>query len=154
MRYETLYEAEFAARYAARISERSARAWQKLSTLLAFIEILGGSAAMAAYVANNAELSAATGLVLALCVAIQHTLSPAEKAMIERQFFSRFMALLSDRTLTLDDLNQRLATLCSEPDFAFEALRNPAYNDVAREKGRDEALIPLSWLQKTVAIIG
>lgn len=154
MQYESLYEAQFAARYAARVSERSARAWQKLAALLSFIEIMGGSGALAAYVASNAELSAGIGLLLALCVAVQHALNPLEKAVTERQFQIKFMALLSEPNLSLAEFNQKLTHLTSEPDYSFEALRNPSYNDIALEKGRDDYLIKLSWFQKTVSILG
>ncbi len=154
MNYQSLYEARFAIRYGARIHERSARAWQKLSTLLVFTEILCGSAAFAAYIASNAELSAGIGLLLAACAAINQTARPTEKAVCETALVKKFMTLLADQAQSLDKLNIQLWILCGESNYELECLRNPAYNDVARENGRDDHCILLSCFQKIAALLG
>lgn len=151
--YETLYQARFAARYGARYNQLAARAWGKLALITSGLELLGGSAAFAAYLSNNGALSAAVGLLLAFCVTLNHTLRPAEKHKDETLLQQRFMRLIATPNLTLDDLNHQLGELCSEPDHGFDCLKNRAYNDVAREFGRDDYLIRLSALQRLATLL-
>jgi hypothetical protein len=153
MQYETLYEAQFAARYAARYHERCGKVWRRFGSLITFAELIGGSAAFGAWLSKNPEIGAYMGLVLAISAALNHTFKPAERAANEEQARKAFMGLLIEAEPELGDFSKRLTELCVEYDSSLEALRNPAYNDVAREWGRDDFASKLSFSEKLIGLL-
>lgn len=152
MRYASLYEAQFAARYGARYCQKVGRIWGRLATLIAFCELIGGSAAFGAFLANNQALGAYTGLLLAVCAALNHSVRPAEKAKDARIAFGKFMALTGDEGLDLEAMNRDLTALQSEDDGGFEFIRETTYNEVAREWGRDDYIKPPPWWQRVMGL--
>ena len=154
MSYETLYEAQFAARYAARYHERCANVWKRFSSLITFAELIGGSAAFGAWLSKNPEIGAYMGLVLAISADLNHTFKPAERAATEAQARKVFMNLLIDASPDINGFNKRLSELCAEYGNSLESLRNPAYNDVARELGRDDFASKLRLPEKLIGILG
>jgi len=153
MHYKTLYEAQFSARYGARYNERAANSWRKLSTLISMIELLGGSTAFAAYLSDNTQLAAYTALVVAVCVVLNHTLHPVEKAKDGEMLFIRFMQLAGNQSITLKKYNKKLSELCAIPDNGFDILKEVSYNDIAKELGRDEYVKKLTLWQTVVTKI-
>lgn len=153
MEYKSLYEAKFAARYAARYNLRCARAWRKLATLIAGCELIGGSAAFGSYIASDARLAGYVGLLLAGCVALNYALHPSEKARDEEQICAAFTRLLAEHDLDLQKFCQKLDEILENPDPGFEFVRKPAYNDVAREWGRDDEQFQLGILHRFVALL-
>jgi uncharacterized protein with NRDE domain len=154
MDYQSLYEARFAARYAARYHERCANLWRRFASVITFAELIGGSAAFGAWLSHNPQIGAYTGIVLAVAAALNHTFKPSEKAAAEEQSRKAFMALLATAGSDLEDFNRRLSELCVEHGNGFELLRNPAYNDVAREWGRDDSTAKLKLPERLISLLG
>lgn len=150
----TAYQASFDTRYAARYHERCARVWRKLSSLIAFSEIIGGSLALGAWLAQNPQLGAYTGLALAVAAALNHTFKPGDRAAHEERARQVFMGLLAEHIQDLDELNRQLGKLHAEYPDSFEALRVPALNDVAREAGLDERVEKLNFPEKLISLLG
>lgn len=152
--YETLYEALFAARYAARYQERTLRLFRRIHTTVTFLELIGGSAAFGAWLTSSLHLGAYMGLVLAVCAAINHSVRPYERAAAAELRYKDYMRLTADGArMELSDLNKRLTDLLAEDTSHVEALREVAYNDVAKEYGRTESLKPLNAWETVAAIL-
>jgi len=151
--YKSIYEARFAARYGARTSERTGRAWKRMANIISAIELLGGSAAFGAYLSKDSQLAAYVALVLALCVVLNHTLHPGDKAKDEELLSVQFMKLAGDQDISLKRLNKRLTALCAVPAHGFESIRQAAYNDIAIEYGRSDHVSELSVWQRFMSVL-
>ena len=79
---------------------------------------------------------------------------PADKAAANEADVRRFARLRSE-SATMDVATLAIALSKARESNApeVEALREVAYNDVARELGRDDVEVHLSWHQRVIAAI-
>lgn len=142
-------------RYAIRLTQRTARLYRRVQTVGTFFGILGGSAAIGALaqvVPNGIGL--AGGLLLAISGAAVVAIRPADKAAINEADTRRY-ELLKTKAHRLNDAALALAIdECHQGDAPeIESLRPVAFNDVAREFNRPDALLPLTIEQRILSAI-
>jgi len=134
----TLHEINLDIRYGARYGLRMRRLFSVIKNTITFLELLGGSAAFGAWLANRPALAGAMGLVLAVVAALNQTIQPAENRAMCSELHRRYTEL--DRlapTLDVAALEDRLRDLRETDAPEIEALRTVAFNDNLRENGYD-----------------
>lgn len=142
-------------RYAVRLTQRTARLYRRIQTAGTFLGIVGGSAAISA-LANMIPTGAgqAGGLLLAAAGAALIAIRPADKAAANEADTRRYVALTA-KAHDLDD--DALATAIDEARQGdtqeIEPLRMVAYNDVAIEFNRRDAVQPLTLEQRILAAL-
>jgi hypothetical protein len=142
-------------RYAERLSLRTARLYRRLHTAATFLTAIGGSAALSALApAVPGWVSVAGAACLAAFGALSLTVRPAEKAAAAEADAKRYAQLrTAGRTMSAVEL-QAAVEKAREADAAeIEPLRDVAWNDVAREIGRADAVVQLTPQQKLLAAL-
>lgn len=142
-------------RYAIRLTQRTARLYRRLQALGIFVSVLGGSAAVASITGHVPSwIPIFGGILLAVTGAALLAIRPADKAAQNESDARRYQSLML-RSVTLDD--EALAVALEETHQGdapeIEILRDVAYNDVAREIGRPDAVVPLSFPQKFLEVL-
>lgn len=137
-------------RYAIRLCERTARLYRNVQTASTCLTIIGGSAAFAAVSGAVPDwLSAAGAVIFAVFGAALVSIRPSDKAAQNEADMRKYQALLAKaQVMSEAELSQALeeARLGNAPEI--EPLRDVAYNDVAIELGRPDAVVPLSPVQQ------
>lgn len=151
----TRHELTYQARYAIRLTQRTARLYRRIQTAGTFLSIIGGSGTLSlisASVPNWIGLSSAC--LLAVSGAAMIAIRPADKAAQNETDTKRYLSLLAksnqltdaEFSAALDDAHQ---SDCQE----IEPLRDVAYNDVVTEFGREDTKVKLSLHQSVLAAI-
>lgn len=142
----------FEVRYAVRVLEREARLWNRIDIGTKLFSFLATTAAFGAIIKSRPILTIFFGLLLAVLQAIQFVLNPPSRALEARQAGQLYQKILaSDARRDPAKLEQALLDARSQdPVSVLEALRVCAYNDVARERGLDQGVIPPSHWQRLV----
>lgn len=140
-------------RYAIRLVERTARLYRKVQTTSIALAILGGSAAFATLTgALPAWLTVAGAVLFAISGAVLIAVRPADKAAQNESDIRRYKALLLKSVKMPDDLLAEALEETHQGDAPeIEPLRDVAYNDIALELGRPDAVVPLTRLQRLLA---
>jgi len=142
-------------RYAIRLTQRTARLYRRVQTVGIFLAIIGGSATMAS-IADNipAWITATGGILLAAAGAMLIAVRPADKAALNEYDGRRYQTLLA-RSGDMNDaeLEQALEETRTGDTPELEPLRAVAYNDIAQEMGRQDAMIALSPIQRLLQSI-
>ena len=133
-------------RYVIRLCQRTARLYRRVQTFGIFVGVAGGSAAVVSLAgALPASAVVVGGLFAALSAAALVAVRPADKAALNESDVRRYQALMA-RAARLDDA--ALAAAIDEARIGdapeIELLRNVAYNDVAVEFNRPDAVVELS----------
>lgn len=148
----THHQATLDVRYAARYGLRMRRFFSTIKNTVAMIQLVGGSTAFAAWLANSPALSGWMGLLISLAVAVDQAVRPAEHQAQCAELHRRYTEL--DRlatTLDLPELEARMRELRESDAPEIEALRAPAFNDNLRENGYESGFMPETRWQRFVA---
>ena len=142
-------------RYAIRLCERTARLYRRIQTTAMALTIIGGSAAFVAVSGILPPwLTVAGALMFAIAGASLIAIRPADKAAQNEADIRRYQALLSKSVQMADaDLEQALEETRLGDAPEIEPLRDVAYNDIAIEFGRPDAVVPLSKTQRVLAAL-
>jgi hypothetical protein len=142
-------------RYAIRLCERTARLYRRVQAVSMFLAIVGGSAAVATVVGELPRLLTGTGAVLfALFGAALIVIRPTDKAAQNESDVRKYQALLAKSVRMSDqELVEALEETRQGDAPEIEPLRDVAYNDVARELGRPDAVVALTPLQRALAAL-
>jgi len=142
-------------RYAIRLTQRTARLYRRVQAVGTFLGIVGGSAAVSAAAQGiPAWAGLAGGALLAVAGAALIAIRPADKAAANEADTRRYSALMA-KAHQLDDAALALALDEAHQGDApeIEPLRAVAYNDVALEFNRADAMIVLSRHQKVLSML-
>lgn len=142
-------------RYAVRLTERTARLYRRVQSVSMFLSILGGSAAIATLSGQlPGWVTAAGGILLAGAGAALIAIRPADKAAQNEVDCRRYQALMA-RSVTMNEAEiQRALEEARQNDAPeIDSLRDVAYNDIALEHGRPDAVIPLTVTQRLLAAL-
>lgn len=143
------------ARYSERLFRRTARMWRHAQAVGTMCTIIGGSAVLASVtVALPAEVAYLGGLLLSLVMAGGVATRPADKAAAADLEAKRYAQLLAQAPGM--DAAALYATLekARESDAPeIESLRNPAQNDVMREVGWLDKVVPLTQRERLVSAL-
>lgn len=142
-------------RYAIRLCERTARLYRRVQAVATVIAILGASAAFATVTGYLPEWVTATGAVLfAIAGAALIAVRPIDKAAQNEADINRYRALLAKSVKMADaDLVEALEETHQGDAPEIEPLRDVAYNDIAIELGRPDAVVPLTRVQRLLAVM-
>jgi hypothetical protein len=154
-RMKTRHEMIYEARYAVRLTQRTARLYRRIQSFGTFLAVLGGSGAASLLAASVPNWVGAVGVaVLAVSGAALVAIRPADKAAQNEADFKRYMALLAKEPGMLDEaLKAGLAEAHQSDCPEIESLRDVAYNDVVAEFGRDDQRIKLKAHQRLLAAL-
>jgi hypothetical protein len=142
------FEILFSLRYAERVLERYAKFYRRLDTLIRFLALLSGSAALAALFGDFRAATLALALFFALVQALEFSLAPARIAAEAWAARKPYTAALSrQRKLSDEQLEQAWRDALAEDAIIIpEVFRRAAYNDVLEEKGcSPEYAYPRTW---------
>lgn len=141
-------------RYAQRFCQRSVRFYRRIQTTFTFFSMLAGSSAIAAVAAQMP--TAATWMLALFSVfgVANFAIRPAER-IAEFQADGRKYAALITKADNLDaDTIQHLLHEARQSDAEeIEPLRAVAFNDVMLEIDEPDAIIPLTSVQKLMAVL-
>lgn len=152
---QSLFNVLFELRYGERVLERQARFWRRIDAITRMLGLFSGTVAFAAITHENQTLTMVFGVIFALFQALEFTVMPGSKAAEAYQASKLYTAVLAEQSrIPLDELIQKLHdTRIKDNVIAFEALREPAYNDVAIEKGHPEACFKLTFSSKIMRML-
>lgn len=142
-------------RYAIRLTQRTARLYRRLQTVGVFFTILGGSATMSA-VAGGVPgwLSAVGGALFAVSGAALIAVRPADKIAKNEADIRRYDALMvKSHKMDVAALEEAISEAHQGDAEEIESLRAVAFNDVALELNRPDALMHLSFPQKILSAL-
>jgi hypothetical protein len=141
-------------RYAIRLAERTARLYRRVQTFGSFCAIVGGSTALAGISSVFPKAALVWGTFMAtVFAAMLLSVRPGDKASQNEVDVKRFQFLmaradkLSDAELA-ESLEETRVGVAPE----IELLRDVAYNDVVRERNREDEVIPLTLPQKILRV--
>ncbi len=142
-------------RYAIRLCERTARLYRRVQTISTILVILGGSAAFAAVTGELPKWITVTGATLfAIAGATLIAVRPADKAGQNESDVRKYQALLP-KSVSMTDaaLAEALEETRQGDAPEIEPLRDVAYNDIAVELGRPDAVVSLTPMQRILAAV-
>lgn len=143
------------ARYAERLCERTARFYRRIQVFGTFATIVGGSATLSA-LAQGVPPWVSVGGAAAMTVfgALLVAMRPGERVAANEADARRYAKLRTEAlAMTAEQLAAALAKAGETDTPEIEALRDVAYNDVVREIGRDDHVVPLSATQRLYAAL-
>jgi hypothetical protein len=145
----------FYIRYSIRLTQRQARLYHRVRAAGIFLGVIGGSATLSLPAQSFPEwVGIAVAILLTLSVAVLLAVRPADKAALNENDIRRYTALMArSHSLPDDELAAAFDEANREDCPEIEPLRDVAYNDVAREFGCDDAVLPLTPLQKILAAL-
>ncbi|MGI2325274.1 MULTISPECIES: hypothetical protein [unclassified Methylococcus] len=152
---KTMYEITFELRYAVRVLERSACYWRTVDTMTRMAGLLSGTAAFAAIIGTNKEMTLAFGICFAILQAIEYILSPAAKAAAAHETSKIYDAILAERLRkSPEELEQALLDArTKDMVIVSNSLKRLAYNDVAEEIGRSDYGFRLGAWNRIVGLL-
>ena len=154
---DALFDLRFRLRYAVRVLERQARFWRHVEGISRFLAFLSGTAAFAAIISSNSGLTIAFGVLFAALQGVDFVFNPAAKAAEAREAGKVYAEVLAGPYRNEpEQLEQALLSAQARDDVVvFEALREPAYNDVAKEMGCEaQHYFKLNCWQRVMSAIG
>lgn len=142
-------------RYAERLCERTARLYRRIQAIGTFGTLVSGSAMLSAISKDiPPTISIAGTVAFALFGLALIVIRPAEKVAANDADSKRYAKLRSDAgAMDATELQTALNKAKESNTQEVEPLREIAYNDVARELGRDDAVFELSVRQKLLAAL-
>ena len=142
-------------RYAERLCLRTARLYRHVQATSVFLSVIGGSAVISSTSGSlPAWVPVAGGAVLAIFGAINLAMRPADKAVANETDAKRYAKLrTSGQSMTAQELQIALEAARESDVQEVESLRNVAYNDLVREIGREDEVIPLRIHQKLLSAL-
>jgi hypothetical protein len=147
-------DAIFSAHYGRRFCHVESRLWGRMALLFAMIEMLGGTFAFGAWMADNPGWASTSGLMVAITAAMNQLIAPKERALRNDFMREKFGAIiLAAPTLSDAELAARVTALHNEPADEVEALRDPVYIQTAQELGWPHDPIALSVWQRFVSVL-
>lgn len=150
---KTKEELQAEIRYAIRLVERTARLYRKVQATSIALTIVGSSAAL--YALNSALPAWVTtvgAMLAAIFGAVLIAVRPADKAAQNEADIRRYRALLTKSVKMPDDLLAEALEEAHQGDAPeIEPLRDVAYNDMAIELGRSDAVVSLTTVQRLLA---
>ena len=137
-------------RYAIRLCQRTARLYRRVQTAGTFIGVVGGSAAIAGLAGTlPSAVTVLGGVLISLAGAALIAIRPADKAAMNEADVRRYQAIMVKSHQLNDDA---LAAAIDEAHAGdapeIEPLRNVAYNDVALELNRADAMVNLTFAER------
>jgi hypothetical protein len=136
-------------RYAIVLCERTARLYRRVTTVGTLLSIIGGSAL---FLTLPDAVKTAGFAMLAVSGAVLIAIRPSEKTANNEADVKRYRDLMvKANTLPLDQLAVAIDEAHRSATLEVEPLRNVAYNQVAWEINRPDALIPLTLGQRFLA---
>jgi len=143
------------ARYAQRLCQRTARLYRRVDTLATFVAVLAGSAAASAlFTAVPAWLPVLGAALLAGMGAAHLVVRPADKAASNEADSRKYAELLAQaHRLDGAALAEALSAARASDVPEIEPLRDVAWNDVMRELGRQDLVLPLRPAQRALAAL-
>ncbi|WP_343732411.1 hypothetical protein [Duganella sp.] len=147
-------ELYFNCRYGQRLCQRTARFYRRIQTTLTFMSLLAGSSAVATLAAQMPAQSAWLLATFAVFGCINLAIRPAERIAANEADVRKYGTLLTKLNLLAPPALQQLLDEARQSDTSeIEQLRPVAYNDVVMEIDAPEALIPLTSMQKLMAVL-
>lgn len=142
-------------RYAERLCQRTARLYRRIHTTTVFLSVLGGSGVVSAVGGSMpAWMPITGGVLLAVFGAVNLAVRPADKAAANEGDAKRYAQLRSaGQAMTTEELQTALNKAHESDTSEVESLREVAYNDLAHEIGRSDAIIPLRAHQKLLSAL-
>jgi hypothetical protein len=142
-------------RYAERLCQRTARLYRKLQAAGTFLAVVGGSAMASALTPSLPTwLGVAGAAVFAVFGAAMIAVRPADKAATNEADAKRYTKLRTDAVAMDEDAIRVALNKTREGDVAeVEPLREVAFNDVVREAGREDQVVPLRLLQRVLSAV-
>lgn len=140
-------------RYAERLCQRTARLYRHLQSSMVFMTVLGGSGVMSALSSSVPSWVPLSGAcLLGAFGALNLAVRPADKVAANEADAKRYSQLRTaaigmDASTLLGALNKARETDTTE----IESLRDVAYNDVAIEIGRPDAVVDLKFHQNILS---
>lgn len=133
------------ARYAERLTQRTARLYRRVAWACTFLGVMGGSgvvSAMSRQIPDWVSLAGAALLMLVAAVAL--TVRPIEKAVVNEADAKKYAALRTAGVPMSSSEFQAALNKARETDSPeIEPLRDVAYNDLVTEIGRDDLRVAL-----------
>lgn len=142
-------------RYAIRLTQRTAQLYRHVQTVATVLFILGGSAAIATLTGDLPVWLKTTGAVLlAVAGAASVAIRPGDKAAQNEVDMRRYQELMA-KSVTMNEVEiQKALEEARQSDAPeIDSLRDVAYNDVAMEQGRPDAVVPLTTAQRLLAAL-
>lgn len=142
-------------RYAERLCARTARLYRRVQAAGTWATVVSGSAVLSLL---SSQVPPAVAIAGACCATVFGAalvaIRPADKAAANEVDVKRYAKLRSEAH-GMDDAQLRAALdRAHEPDAPeVEGLREVAFNDVVREIGRTDQLVPLRFGQKVLAAL-
>ena len=142
-------------RYAERLCERTARLYRRIQAFGTFATVVGGSAVLSALSPAIPQwVSLAGGCAFALFGAAMIAVRPGDRAAANEADVRRYARLRHESTRMDDAVLEAALHKAAESNAPeVESLRNVAYNDVARELGREDVAFRLTWPQRVMAAL-
>lgn len=143
------------ARYAERLTQRTARLYRRVATFFTFLAVLGGSGTMAALSSSMPKwMSIGGAILLATTGAMALAIRPLEKAITNEADVRKYAALRTQGVAMDESQLEAALQKARETDAPeIELLRLVAFNDLLREIGRADMLEPLSTRQRLLETI-
>ena len=143
------------ARYAERLCARTARLYRRAQSVGVFVTVLGGSAAVVSLSGKVPDWLTAAGVAcFAVFGAALLAIRPADKAASNEADARRYAKLRSDAaSMSVEQLAVALNKARETDTSEIEPLRDVAYNDVVREIGRPDVVLPLNLTQRLLAAL-
>ena len=143
------------ARYAERLTRRTARLYRRIAWACAFLGVVGGSGVVSALSMRVPDWVSVTGAVILMMVAaVTLTVRPVEKAVANETDARKYAALRTAAGPMSADEFQSALNKARETDTAeIEPLREVAYNDIVTEIGRADLKAPLRVGQRLLGAL-
>jgi hypothetical protein len=150
----TVDDALFDIRYAREYGELLHRFYLRVAGTFTFLEIIAGTTAFGAWLAQYPSFAAGSGLAITALAILNHVISPSEKAWKAEAMTTRYTELdKKAKTLSLDDLENELKTLQNESKLEVQSLRYVAYKRVVEQENLDVAKPPLTFMQNAISLV-
>lgn len=139
-RYQLLLDTQYGRIY----NGLQARLFERVAATIDAFELLAGTAAMAALLAEKAFIGTVIALTIAAVPILNKTLDPRGKAIQSRTQERAFVALLSEAPALSDEGLEKGLWAARGTDFV-EGLRRVAFNQTMVEAGHQPAMVLGRW---------
>lgn len=143
------------ARYAERLTQRTARLYRRVAWACSFAGVIGGSSVLTALSSSFPSWVAVAGGALSAVVAgVALTVRPLEKAVLNESDAKKYAALrTAGVTMTETEFAVALNKARETDAAEVETLRDVAWNDVMTEVGRDDLRVALRPHQQVLGAL-
>ncbi len=143
---KTRYEMTLEQQYGRIYNGLQARLFERIAATIDIIELLAGTSAFAAFLADRMTVGAVGAAAFALVPIVNKIVDPRGKALRAREQERRFVALLIEAP-DLDDAQLARRIWSARGDDFIEGLRQPAFNRTLVEAGDGSPQHTLSFWQ-------